>query len=267
MNTLNPFSAINLSGDGIFRGVTLAVPTARVEALLPPGLVLRAQSVTPAGTHPVIASFNDLSRAQMSVPSLMPVLNYNEYTLGIPYTYIARGGLNRNSPGPYYYMPKLFLNSTLAVIGGVAFWGFRKDPAFFHVEDDRFAIRTQGEQPLTSLSWKPTGAFKPSGDFVNFEPIRKMLDQPLISQVPPIGGPIYVVSDFDRRWDVATVRPLETTLSIEEDFVPDCKSFATCTIGRGTTAPGIDKSVLGSYELVAPWRLSLPYLPIMRAWA
>jgi hypothetical protein len=82
--------------------------------------------VTPAGTHPVIASFNDLSRAQMSVPSLMPVLNYNEYTLGIPYTYIARGGLNRNSPGPYYYMPKLFLNSTLAVIGGVAFWGFRK---------------------------------------------------------------------------------------------------------------------------------------------
>jgi hypothetical protein len=61
--------------------------------------------------------------------------------------------------------------------------------------------------------------------------------------------------------------PTRDDTSIDEDFVPDCKSFATCTIGRGTTAPGIDKSVLGSYELVAPWRLSLPYLPIMRAWA
>ena len=54
----------------------------------------------------------------MSVPSLLPVLNYNEYTLGIPYSYVASGGLNRNSPGPYYYMPKLFLNSTLAVLDG-----------------------------------------------------------------------------------------------------------------------------------------------------
>jgi hypothetical protein len=267
MNTLNPFSAINLGGDGVFRGVTLAVPKARVEALLPPGLALGPQDVTPPGTHPVIASYNDLTRAQMSVPSLLPVLNYNEYTLGIPYSYIARGGLNRNSPGPYYYMPKLFLNSTLAVIGGVGFWGFRKDPAFFHVGDDRFVIRTQREQTLTSLAWTPTGKFKPINEYPNFEPVRRMLDQPLISQVPPLGGPIYVVSDFDRRWEVATVRPLEITITIDEDFVPDCRSFASCTIGRGTTAPGIDESPLGSYELVAPWRLSLPYLPIMRAWA
>jgi len=267
MNTLNPFSAINLSGDGVFRGVTLAVPKARVEALLPPGLALGPHDVTPAGTHPVIFSFNDLTRAQMSVPSLLPVLNYNEYTMGIPYTFIARGGLNRNSPGPYYYMPKLFLNSTLAIMGGIAFWGFRKDPAFVHVEDDRFVIRTQSEQTLTSLAWKPSGAFKPINEVPNFEPVRRMLDQPLISQVPPLGGPIYVVSDFDKRWDVATIRSLETTLTIDEDFVPDCRSFATCTVGRGTTAPGIDKSPLGSYELVAPWRLSFPYLPIMRAWA
>jgi hypothetical protein len=267
MNTLNPFSAINLSGDGVFRGVTLAVPKARVEALLPPGLALGPQNVTATGMHPVIASFNDLSRAQMSVPSLLPVLNYNEYTLGIPYTFVARGGLNRNSPGPYYYMPKLFLNSTLAVLGGVAFWGFRKDPAFFHVEDDRFVIRTQSEQTLTSLSWKPSGAFATIDEYPNFEPVRRMLDQPLISQVPPLGGPIYVVSDFDKRWDVATLRPLQTTLTIDEDFVPDCRSFATCTIGNGTTSPGIDRSPLGSYELVAPWRLSMPYLPIMRAWA
>ncbi|MEO5818042.1 MAG: acetoacetate decarboxylase family protein [Gemmatimonadaceae bacterium] len=267
MNTLNPFSAINLGGNGVFRGVTLAVPKERVEALLPTGLALGEQSVTPAGTHPVIASFNDLTHAQMSVPSLMPVLNYNEYTLGIPYSYIARGGLNRNSPGPYYYMPRLFLDSMLAVIGGVGFWGFRKVPATFQVDDDRFAIRGDGGQALTSLTWKASGAFKPVSSYPNFEPIRRMLDQRLISQVPPLGGPIFVVSDFDRRWDAATLRPLETTIAIDEDFVPDVKSFASCTVGRGTTSPGIDKSVLGSYELDTPWRLSFPYLPIMREWA
>jgi hypothetical protein len=266
MNTINPFSAINLGGDGVFRGVTLAVPKERVQALLPSGLVLGEQTVTPAGTHPVIASFNDLSHARMSVPSLMPTLNYNEYTLGIPYSYIARSGLNRNSPGPYYYMPKLFLDSMLAVIGGVSFWGFRKVPASFNVDGERFAITDSG-QALTSLSWTSAGALKPVSSYPNFEPIRSMLDQRLISQLPPLGGPIFVVSDFDRRWEAATLRPLETTLAIDSDFVPDCTSFAQYTVGRGTTSPGIDKSVLGSYELVTPWRLSFPYLPIMREWA
>ncbi len=267
MNTLNPFSAINLSGDGVFRSVTLAVPNARAEALLPPGLALGSQTVTPPGTHPVIASYNDLSRAQLSVPSLLPMLNYNEFTLGIPHTYIARGGLNRNSPGPYYYMPKLFLNSTLAILGGIAFWGFHKVPASINVEDDRFVIRAQDDQPLTSLAWRATGELAPITAYEHFEPIRRMLDQPLISQVPPQGGPIFVVSDFDKRWDVAMLRPLETTLTIDDDFVTGCKTFAACTVGRGTTSPGINRSVLGSYQLVAPWRLTFPYLPIMRAWA
>lgn len=267
MNTINPFNAVNLGGEGVFRGVTLAVPKERVEALLPPGLALGEQTVTPAGTHPVIASFNDLTNARMSVPSLMPTLNYNEYTLGIPYSYITRSGLNRNSPGPYYYMPRLFLDSMLAVIGGVGFWGFRKVPATFNVDDSSFAIRSQGGQALTSLSWKPVAAFKPVSSYPNFEPIRRMLDQRLISQLPPLGGPVFVVSDFDRRWEAATVRPLETSIAIDQDFVPDCTSFATATVGRGTTSPGIDTSVLGSYELVTPWRLSFPYLPIMREWA
>lgn len=267
MNTLNPFSAINLSGDGVFRGVTLSVPTALVTKLLPPGLALGAQGVTKPETHPVIVSYNELTRAQMSVPSLLPILNYYEYTLGIPYTFIARGGLNHNSPGPYYFMPKLFLNSTLAVIGGVAFWGFHKTPARFNVGDEHFNILTgQGEQ-LTSLEWEPSGDFMPIAGYPNFEPIREMLDQPLVSQVPPTSGPIFVVSDFDKRWDAARLRPLRTTLTIDEDFVHGCKSFAQCTAGPATTSPGIDRNVLGSYELIAPWRLSMPYLPIMRAWA
>ena len=266
MNTLNPFSAINLNGDGVFRGVTLAVPIKSVRALLPPGLVLGNQSVTKVGTHPVIASYNDLTRAQMSIPSLLPVLHYNEYTLGIPYTFIGRNGLNANSPGPYYYMPKLFLNSNLAVLGGIAFWGFTKTPARFDVFADNIVIRDVSEKPMTSLAWTPSGPFKTIAGYRKFEPIRQMLDQPLISQVPPMGGPIFVISDFDKRWDAATIRPLEITLAIDDDFVNGCRSFADCTCGPGTTAPGIDRQALGSYELVAPWRLSLPYLPIMRAW-
>ncbi|MEP6733532.1 MAG: acetoacetate decarboxylase family protein [bacterium] len=269
MNTLNPFSAINLHGDGVFRGVTLAAPIESVESLLPSGLALGDQTVTPKGTHPVIVSFNDLSRAVMSVPTLLPVLNYHEYTLGIPYSYVSRGGMNRNSPGPYYYMPRLYLNSVLAVLGGIGFWGFLKRLASFKVDEEQFIISTETDELLTSLTWKPAGEHRPVGEYAFFEPIRQMLDQPLISQLPPLDGFPFVVSDFDKRWDVATVRPLETTVEIDAAFVPQFRSSVRAQLNGKTlreTARGIDKSPLGSYELVAPWRLGMPYVPLMRAW-
>ena len=260
MNPANPFACINLNGYGTQRGVTVALPSDRVRDFLPAGLELGEQHVSPPGTHPVIILFNDMFRAQMSIPTLLPNMTYHEHSLGVPFSYISPGWLTPGNPGPYYFMPRLHLDNVFATLGGLLFWGFAKRMANFTVTADHYAVASETGQPITSLSWKATGKHLPIGEYRYFEPVRQMLAQPVVSMVPASLGPFFVLSDFDKQWDVATVRPLETAMDIFVEYVPGFTSGRYPKAGR---APGIDASVIGSYELRSPWRLSLPYPPLM----
>jgi hypothetical protein len=264
MTSANPFAAINLNGTGTMRGVTLALPTDRVLDLLPAGLELGEQQVTPAGTHPVILFFHDMFRAQMSIPTLLPNMTYHEHSVGVPFAYISKSGITPGVPGPYYFMPKLYLDNLWATLGGLFFWGFAKEMASVTVTADSYTVNSMTGQRLTSLTWKnlKKQAFRPIAEVENFEPVRQMLTQPIISMLPAAMGPFFILSDFDKDWQTATVSPLETSLEVDIAYIPGypCGRFPAAGF-----SPGIDRSVLGSYELRAPWRLSLPYPPLLAA--
>lgn len=261
MTPANPFAAINVNGYGTMRGVTLALPSALVRNMLPAGLELGAQDITEPGTHPVILFFHDMFRAQMSIPTLLPNMTYREHSVGIPFSYLTGGPTAPACRGPYYYMPRLYLDNFLATLGGIVFWGFAKEMANVTVTDTSYAITSLGGGPLTSLTWKEpeTGAFKPIAEYPSFEPVRQMLTQPIISKVPAGAELYFVLSDFDKEWETATVRPLETCVDVNVEYV---LGYRAGRYPASRWSPGIDSSVLGSYELRAPWRLSIPYLPM-----
>jgi hypothetical protein len=262
MTPANPFAAINLHGDGTMRGVTLALPTARVLDLLPAGLELGKQEVTPPGTHPVILFFHDMFRAQMSIPTLLPNMTYHEHSVGVPFSFLASGSITPGMPGPYYFMPKLYLDNFWATIGGLLFWGFAKEMASATVTATSYTVNSLAGQRLTALTWKKPKQeeLRPIAECKHFEPVRQMLTQPIISMLPAAMGPFFILSDFDKAWEVATIRPLETSLEVDVEYVP---GYAGGRYPASGYSPGIDASVLGSYELRAPWRLSLPYPPLM----
>ena len=257
----NPFAAINLNGTGTMRGVTLALPTDRVRDLLPAGLELGDQQVTPAGTHPVILFFHDMFRAQMSIPTLLPNMTYREHSVGVPFSYISRGSITPGFPGPYYFMPKLYLDNFWATLGGLVFWGFAKEMATVNVTAESYTVTSMAGQRLTSLAWKKLdGEHRPIREYPNFEPVRQMLSQPIISMLPLAMGPFFILSDFDKQWETATVCPMQTSLEVDVEYVPGYPGGRTPASGW---SPGIDQSVIGSYELRALWRLSLPYPPLL----
>lgn len=262
MTPPNPFAAINLNGDGTMRGVTLALPSDRVRDFLPVGLELGAQDVTPSGTHPVILFFHDMFRAQMSVPTLLPNMTYHEHSVGVPFSYLSRSSITPGIPGPYYFMPKLYLDNFLATVGGLLFWGFPKEMASVTVTAERYTVSGLTGQRLTSLAWKlgENVDYRPVAEYANFEPVRQMLSQPIISMMPASIGPFFILSDFDKAWDVATIRPLHTKVEMDVEYVV---GFSGGCYPQSGWSPGIDSSVLGSYELHAPWRLSLPYPPLL----
>jgi hypothetical protein len=141
MNPFDPTNLISLRGLGTMRGFTASLPTDTVRKLLPHGLELGAQSVTAPGTHPVLFGFNDMFRLHWSFPSLLPNETYRELSVGVPFAYLTQGQVTSQSPGPYYFMPQLYLDNLFAVVGGTLLWGFNKQLANFLVTAERYDVR------------------------------------------------------------------------------------------------------------------------------
>jgi hypothetical protein len=257
-----PFNRINLVGNGVIRGTTLILPSALVLDLLPHGLSLGEQQMTPEGSHPVVLFFQDMYRGHLTIPNLLPNLTYYEMMVGIPFAYVTSGLPAPGTCGPFFFMAQLFLTSFLATIGGKLGWGFAKELAAVTVDEGRYAVRSLDGDPLVSLGFEPTGGYRHVYDEPNFEPMRRVMSQPVISQVPAAIGPWFVASNFDKKWDCATLRPLSTVVHVTQAIVPGLPCGRFPVHGH---APGIDHSPLGSFELQARWRLTLPY-PYLSHW-
>jgi hypothetical protein len=253
MASSSPLGSIQIVGDSTMRGVTLALPSDLVRDFLPRGLDLATQNVTRAGTHPVVLLFDDMFRVQLSVPTLFPNMTYHEHSVGVPYCYLSGGYNTSGFQGPFYFMPKLYLDDWCAILGGRLFWGFPKEMASFTVTADRYTVTSLGGQRLASFRWKDgPGGFQPLQQFGFFKPTQAMLSQPLISLVPFSMGPFFVVSKLERLWSVAMLNPVAATLDVEVAYVQGYQC-------GHSSAAGIDSSVLGSYEIRVPWRLSMAY--------
>jgi hypothetical protein len=262
MSTPFPFGLINLAGYGHMRGVTLARPVDAVRDLLPAGLELGDQDVTPKGTHPLVLLFNDMIRAELSFPNLMPSLTYHEHFVAIPFTFLSRTSFVPGYPGPYYYLVKGYLDSFFATLGGRYFWGLPKELTNLKVTANQYDVFNPSGRRLTSLAWNDRGKndFRSLGELPNFNPVRWMLSRPIISMMPAAIGPFFVVSDFNIQWEAATLRPLQTKVEVDVAFVPgyECGRYPA-----SGWSPGIDQSVLGSYELQAPWKITTIYPPML----
>ena len=71
-----------MTGLRAFRAVCL-VPRDAVRGLLPGGLELDDQSLTPSGTHPMAFHFSDVVDAHLTVPNVLPSLTYCELIVSI----------------------------------------------------------------------------------------------------------------------------------------------------------------------------------------
>jgi len=259
MTSQHPFNAIRLNGESTMRGVTLAVPWELVRLLLPAGLELGSQNLTPAGTHPVLLFFNDMFRLEMSIPTMVPSLTYHEHHVGIPFTFLANGLNCVGTSGPYYFMPKLHLDNLLPVLGGIAFWGFAKELTYITVRAHDYTVTSLTGQRLATLEWDTINdAYRSVIDFPLFAPIQQILSQPIISMVPFSVGPFFSLSDMQRRWDLATLAPMRASLQVDAAYVAGYPSGRSPEVGW---LPSIIDTSLGCYVLRVPWWLSLPYPP------
>jgi hypothetical protein len=245
-------------GDAITRCIALALPSSKVRAMLPAGLGLCAQSVTPQGTHPVILQSHTFAHCQFSFPTMLPPMSFHEQTLGIPFVCVsAAPGLR--AAGPYYFMPKLYLDDRWNLFIGRNFWGFNKELARVRVNAGSYTVTSMTGRRLAGLTWSVSGDEpRPAiGGYEQFEPVRKMLSQTPLSFSPAAVGPIPTLTDFDRSWNLGTVRRLRAVLDIDAAYCPRFSGGHYETADETGQASGWPAL---AFEVSAQWWLSYPYL-------
>lgn len=260
MQPVTPLSYINLVGGGIMRGANLELPAEVVRQLLPWGLELGEQHLTRPGYHPVTLFFQEMLRAHMTVPTLLPDMTYHEQILGIPFTYVTRGYPGAGPLGPFFYMPNLYLDNFWATLGGRYLWGLAKQMANMNVTESTWAVLDGWGRRVIALDFEPAGDFRPVTQYSHFEhyfrPNTGIMTQPLVSMIPAGVGPFFVCSDFDKKWDEAVVRPLTSVVHIDQAFVPGLPCGTFPASGRSAS---IEQSPLGSFEVRTSWRMGLMY--------
>ena len=229
----------------------LSLPQSEVRALLPAGLELGAQNSTGAEKHPVLVILGKQKRVRNVVgrTTLPYEFNYTETVLAVPYTRLSAGTLPRAKyRGPFYFMPKIFLDNRVPQFLGYAY-GYNKVIAKLVADTGTYLI-SRGAQSLLNASFVSQAAFASPERFPKYAEVERMMKQPIIGKRPD--G--FVCSAFD--WNPENnlrIQPVSGTLQI---LVP---------LMNGSVGPlfyksrSIKDARLGSFNVNSAWGLRGPF--------
>ena len=220
-----------------------------LQSLLPDDLVLAPQKFTLAGQHPLLLMFNDtwlksnpnLQRIAVASDSIMN-LHYYEFIVMLPYVQFKEP--QYNGKGPYCYLPVLYLNSVLAVLGGRIFWEFNKQMAGFSVKPLLFFVTAEtAGNDILSGSTPIMGVLQPNTSIPNFQTIAPILELPVIEH----GSYGYVSSIYKIFFQNIDIAPAAIAVSNST-----CEYMPSGLI----TSPAITENPLGSFQMDYNWKLS-----------
>lgn len=216
-----------------------ALPVETLEALLPEGAALAPQTLTPLGTHPVYWSFN-FNQNDVGTPIPGLTLNYHEFALVITDVYVKKTGPN----GPRYGYPViLYLNSWMGVLGGRVLWHLNKRHAPVKISDTNPYTRLLVPGHISGV-FEQSGVAQPSENFPNFETVRPLLDQDLLSCSS--SGALFG-SKFIIDYNNLPLQPLQAEI-MTDNFVPGLSEM-------NFSAPGIDQTPMGTFSFTQDWKL------------
>jgi hypothetical protein len=239
----------SLSGRAVSIISFLAIEKTVLLKLIPPGLTLADQEITPAGYHPIYLAFN---LKQKNVTTPIPgfkLRNYSEFALCIPYLRLK----DKADEVHYTYSPVLYLNSLLAVIGGHIFFWLPKILASVLTNST-----ANGDTTFTSAhffnrnnfyfkaSFKKDGAAIPAFDSENFLALKSMLKQPLI------------VYHSAKRFRTMNYQMEELIISTIQPLIGNLKTgkFIRGLDNANFQLDSINDTPLGTFRIEYNWRLT-----------
>jgi hypothetical protein len=232
----------------------IEVDSGFAQSLLPKDLELAPQSFSPLGKHPLLLMFNrthlepntNLERIAKEY-KLGIELDYNEFIVMLPYCQFIDPTYNEGAP--YCYLPVLYLDSLLAVLGGRIFWEFNKEMARFDLSNGYSISSEILDSLILSSTSMVQGMPILDSSLPNFQSITPILSLPVIEH-GPYG---YVSSIYTVDYQGQFITPSNVNLNnVSCPFLP-----------KGTiTSPSIEEAALGCFNLNYNW--SLTYINLIK---
>ena len=238
--------------------VVRAMPVDVVRSLLPLGLELAPQPATFPDKHPVVFLFAD-----HFFQAWFGDMDYFECVVAVPYVRLEDShAANR---GPFLYMPRLYLDKTAPRLLGNLLYGFEKVEAKVEAGPGRFrATDPDSDEPIVSAKFTAAGDPVRPQEHANFESVRRLLEQPTISQALRIvDSDAFSERDFlspflctqvkyDFTDPTSTIQPVRANVWLSPLTTP--KGLPVGTFDT----PSLDEDELGSFRMRAPQVVSLP---------
>lgn len=200
------------------------------------------------GMHPVFVMANDtdlrfnlfLEKA-VQKQDLSPELHYEEFIFSIPYVQFKQKP-RIGSQGPYIFLPVLYLNSIIAVIGGRIFYEFNKNLTSIVRSSNTMDISLL-TLPLVNESFKQVGSSGKANTFPNFNTLSPIFALPTV-EFGPYG---YVESMYTVAYENVDIQPGNVEIDNKgSKYMP-----------KGVFAiPDITTSVFGAFRFEYNWSLS-----------
>jgi hypothetical protein len=232
-------SGLDFIGDLDAALALVAVPAETARAMLPEGLRLAPQRLTPATQHPLLFVLGRQRKVRLALFSFG--LDYLESILVVPFVEHARP--ERRPRGPFGWLPCLLLDRPLPVLAGRLLLAYAKQRAVIEATDDSYRIAcARTGAPLLSARFSAAGASFSGCP----RPLAEILRLPVISRRAR-GAWRYSVAGLDL--ERAEVRPIAIDLTIERPLVP----------GLPTGAFRLEAEAGRALRLRTSWRLTGPW--------
>jgi hypothetical protein len=217
----------------------LSVAPATARAMLPAGLDLAAQDLTP-GRHPLVLIMGEQSDVR---PRLLPLgAEYREAIVALPFVELRERGAPR---GPFCYCPRLFLDRRLPILAGRLLYAYAKRRAVIRMTAASYSIAERaGGDPLLEAHFRISGAAVEAP----WRGAAMLFDLPVVSRAA--NGWRYSFADFGL--DRAVLQPVELHLAIHRPFVPGLP------VGEFVIA-GTAGSPSSAFRISTDWRLAGPW--------
>ncbi|MCC2656365.1 MAG: hypothetical protein K0Q76_1473 [Panacagrimonas sp.] len=243
-----PWSAMYGMAQTSGASALIALPREIVQSMLEPGLTLAPQDLTPATQHPVLLLFGWQSDVR---PNRVPFGGgrYMEFIVSVPFVQHRDARLHDRCPGPFIYMPRLFLDQLFPTLLGIWGYGYNKSLATIRADQRDYTVfRRNTQSALISASYQAVGATGSETDFPHFSVARKPYGLPLISRTL-FGSWHYSFYDF--ALGQALIQPIEMTIKVYSREVGG--------LPPGTyTVPSIQKQGLGAFFITTDATISNP---------